>query len=92
MCARSYELRLRAEPDSTMTVEDDSSELHVYFQGDNGLTQTLLISLKQCQQGIYEERVDLFDVGNVNKFDNTCSPFVSSSFSSRMQIIDKIHS
>lgn len=69
MLLQSYHFRLKTASE-TFTEQNhlsNSDSLLIYFKGDKGFTQSLLIPLGTLNEEIYEKQVELLDVGNVNK-------------------------
>jgi len=69
MYLQSYRFRLKTASE-TFTQEkliSNSNNLLIYFKGEQGLTQTLIIPLNKLNEEIYESTFELLDVGNVNR-------------------------
>lgn len=64
---RSYRIRVKTFSDNPSI--SDGNYLQLYFKGDTGLTQTIQIPLNKLLQEIYENRIQLLDVGNVDRWD-----------------------
>ena len=72
LLVQSYRLRVKAERDLTLakrSPHSQSNHLLVYFKGEQGLTQTLILSLSQIKDGVFENLFELLNVGNVNPLD-----------------------
>jgi hypothetical protein len=69
MHLQSYRFRLRTaiETFKQQNSKSNSNNLLVYFKGERGLTQTLIIPLNKLREEIYECALELLDVGNVNR-------------------------
>ena len=68
LLVQSYRLRVKAERDLTLakrSLHSRSNHLLVYFKGEQGLTQTLMLPLSQIKDGVYENFFELLNVGNV---------------------------
>jgi len=68
MLLQSYYFRLKtaSETFTQQNLTSNSNNLLVYFKGEQGLTQTLIIPLNELNKEIYESRLELLDVGNMS--------------------------
>ena len=74
-----FRLRLTTDVDAMNKKIDRNFHLFVFFKGEHGVTSTLKISSNQFQNGIYQKKVALENVGNVNvdlKLDHFFSNFI----------------
>ncbi|CAF2761699.1 unnamed protein product [Rotaria sp. Silwood2] len=65
---QSYRFRLKTAPETFTQQKNNvsnSNTLLIYFKGEQGLTQTLLIPLSKLNEDIYENKFQLLDVGNL---------------------------
>lgn len=67
MRLQTYHFRLKTEIEtfSQQKIISNLNNLLIYFKGEQGLTQTLTISLNKLNKEIYESSIELLDVGNV---------------------------
>ncbi|CAF3635995.1 unnamed protein product [Rotaria sp. Silwood1] len=68
MFLQSYRFRLKTASE-TFTQQNNnvsnSNTLLIYFKGEKGLTQTLFVPLNKLNEDIYENKIELLDVGNL---------------------------
>lgn len=72
LLVQSYRLRVKAERDLTSanrSLRSQSNHFLLYFKGEQGLTQTLMLPLSQIKDGVYENLFELLNVGKVNSLD-----------------------
>jgi hypothetical protein len=74
MLLQPYRFRVKTAPEtftqqqiSTKDEKFNSNNLLLYFKGEQGLTQTLVLPLNKMTDDIYDSTLELLDVGNVNR-------------------------
>ena len=68
MQLQTYNFRLKTSSESFSQKNQITNfdNLLLYFKGEEGLTQTILLPLNKLKEEIYESSLELLDVGNVN--------------------------
>ncbi len=69
MLLQSYRFRLKtaSETYTQQNPTSNSNQLLLYFKGEQGLTQSLIIPLNKFNKEIYESTLELLDVGHVKR-------------------------
>jgi hypothetical protein len=69
MLLQPYRFRLKTAPETFAQKNNvsNSNNLLLYFKGEQGLTQTLIVPLNKLNENVYEKSLELLDVGNVNR-------------------------
>jgi len=69
MLVQLYRFRLQTASETFIQQNNpsNSDNLLLYFKGEQGLTQMLIIPLIKLNENVYESVLELVDVGNVNR-------------------------
>lgn len=69
MRLQTYRFRLKTESETYIQqkITPNLNNLLIYFKGEQGLTQTLIVPLNKLNKEIYESTYELLDVGNVRR-------------------------